>query len=66
MEIEKIRGGFLNEEMHCKIHKIISILSNLLNHWFGKGKMRYVSIYERAYCHFKKRDWEISIGYFKN
>jgi len=66
MEIQKIQGGFLNEEIHCMIHKINSIESNIINHWFGKGKMRYVSIYESAYFHFKRRGWEIAIGYFKN
>ena len=66
MEKENILGDLSNKEIPCKIHKINSILSNLINHWFGKEKMGYVSIYENAYCHFKEWILEIIIGYFKN
>ena len=33
-------------------------LTQTINHWFGKGKMRCVSIYESACCHTKRTDWK--------
>jgi len=68
IEEDKIRGGLSNikyEEIPRKIQKMKSVLSNLINHWFGKVKMRYVSKYKCAYCHIKKGIGKIVIGSLK-
>jgi len=42
----------------ARYRKLKSILTKLINHRFGKGNIRYASIFEIACCHIKIRNCE--------